>query len=245
MKLVGERRALAAAVLAFYAFLYLLQALLGGGDWGPALGAMGGVYALGFFSVVAGYFWARWYSIGVGLSGVISAAVGLWQMGPEPILLFVGVTHGLVPLALWGEGMSRSFDGREEWRARFHMDEAATHRLGRAVIRIGISLPYILLYALAPKPGSLDTTLLAIATLGLAGAGTWALFRLRTWGLLALTGATGLLALGAFGSATGSALAPAGVPAIGAGALAAIGALALGAALVPFARPVVDYVRGR
>lgn len=242
MKLVGERRAIAAAVLAFYAFVYLLLLLNPPEGWGKAFAAMSSVYALGFFGIVAGYFWARWYAIGLGLSGVITTAVSLWQMGPEPIFLFWGGTHAAIALAMWGEGMSRTFDGREEWRARFHMDEAATHRLGRAVIRIGISLPYILLYALAPRPDSLDQAVLAIAALGLAGAGTWALFRLRTWGLLALTGATALLAAGA---ATTGDVASAGTLAFDLGTIAAVAAVMLGAALLPFARPVVDYVRGR
>jgi hypothetical protein len=239
-RFVGERRAIAAAVLAFYAFLYLLSTLNPPGPgWEKALTAMTGVYAIGFLGVVAGYFWARWYTIGLGLSGVITTAVSIWQMGPEPIFLFYGGTHGAIALAMWGEGMSRAFDGREEWRARFHMDESATHRLGRAVIRIGISLPYILLYALAPRPDSFGEELLAIATLGLAGAGTWAMFRLRTWGLVALTGATALLAVGAASGDLGVAtVGPFAVP-------MAIGAIALGAAVLPFARPVVDYVRGR
>lgn len=256
-RFVGERRAIAAAVLAFYAFLWLVQVLAGPPEgWGKAFAAMTSVYALGFLGVVAGYFWARWYAIGLGLSGVITTVVSLWQMGPEPIFLFYGGTHAAIALALWGEGMSRSYDGREEWRARFHMDEAATHRLGRAVIRIGISLPYILLYALAPKPpAGLDETLLAVGALGLAGVGTWALFRLRTWGLVALTGATGLLAVGALSAlAGGLALGGAGAASPGPsfGPLAidttlyvTLATIALGAALVPFARPVVDYVRGR
>lgn len=244
MKLVGERRAIAAAVLAFYAFVYLLLLFNPPEGWGRAFAAMSGVYAIGFFGVVAGYFWARWYAIGLGLSGVITTAVSLWQMGPEPIFLFWGGTHGAIALALWGEGMSRTFDGRDEWRARFHMDEAATHRLGRAVIRIGISLPYILLYALAPRGAQgLDETLLAVGALGLAGAGTWALFRLRTWGLVALTGATGLLAVAA--ATTGGTVPMGGQLAIDLGMCVTLGAVALGAALVPFARPVVDYVRGR
>ena len=32
------------------------------------------------------------------------------------------------------------------------MDENAVQRLGSSVIRAGVSLPFVLLYALAPKP---------------------------------------------------------------------------------------------
>lgn len=252
-RLVGERRAVAAAVLAFYAFVYLLLLLNPLPGWERAFGAMAGVYALGFFGVVAGYFWARWYAIGVGLSGVISAVVSIWQIGPEPVLVFLGATHGAISLALWGEGVSRAFDGREEWRAKFHMDEHAVHRLGRAVIRIGISLPYILLYALAPKQG-MDAvqTATAVLALGLAGTGLWGLLRLRTWGLLALAGATALLTVGAIdlmagGGAiavmTDGGIAPGRAVGIDLGTCALVGAALLAAALAPFARPALDFVR--
>ncbi|HWU90913.1 MAG TPA: hypothetical protein VN253_26790, partial [Kofleriaceae bacterium] len=83
MKLVGERRALAAAVMVFYFLLYSLFAVLGViPELTKALAALAGVYGLAFFALVAGYFWARWYAVGVGLYGVITAAVGMWQLGP-------------------------------------------------------------------------------------------------------------------------------------------------------------------
>jgi len=245
-RFAGERRAIAAAVLLFYGFMYLVLLLNSPPGWERAFAAMSGAYAVGFFALVAQYFWGRWYAIGLGLSGVITAAVSLWQMGPEPVFLFYGGTHAAIALTLWGDGMSRAFDGREEWRTRFHLDEHAVHRLGRAVIRIGISLPYVLLYALAPRAGSsLEHALLAVATLGLAGAGTWALLRLRTWGLVALTGAVGLLAIGV-GSAGAAYVSGFGVDlGLDLGACAGVAAAVLAAAMVPFARPVVDYLRAR
>lgn len=243
-RLVGERRAIAAAVLAFYSFVYLLLWLNPPPGWENAFAAMAGVYAIGFFGVVAGYFWARWYAIGLGLSGVITTAVSVWQMGPEPIFLFWGGTHGVVALTLWGDSLAKGFDGRDEWRARFHLDELAVHRLGRAVIRIGISLPYILLYALAPRGSSaVEDTLVAVAALGLAGAGTYAMLRLRTWGLVALTGAAGLLALGAISGPGALAGGVAPIGAVSLAACAALGATLIGSALLPFVRPVADYLR--
>ena len=240
--LTGERRAVAAAVLAFYSFIYLLLMILQPvPDWETAFGAMAGVYALGFFGIVAGYFWARWYVIGLGLSGVITTLVSLWQMGPEPVFLFWGGTHGAVALAMWGESMAKNFDGRAEWRERFHMDEHAVHRLGRAVIRIGISLPYVLLYALAPKPDSAAETMLALGALGFATAGTWAIFRLRTWGIVALAGAAAALAAGAVHGG----VAPAGAIGLNLGACAAVASILLFAAVVPFVRPAAQFLRGR
>src|SRR3954464_8839022 len=123
MKFVGERRALAAVTFAFYFLVYLVVALQGiAGELSPAFYALAGVYGLAFFALVAGYFWARWYAIGVGLYGVITGAVGLWQMGPEPIIVFLGGTHLLAVVSLWGSSMATSYDGQTAWREKLHMD---------------------------------------------------------------------------------------------------------------------------
>jgi hypothetical protein len=157
-----------------------------------ALYALAGVYGLAFFALVAGYFWARWYAVGVGLYGLITAAVGMWQIGPEPILIFIGATHAAATLSLWGNAMSEGYDGQTAWREKLHMDENAVQRLGRSVIRAGVSLPMVLLYALAPKPGSAELVLSLVA-LGLVGFGFRAMVRLRTWGVMAVGVAGGLL----------------------------------------------------
>ncbi len=194
MKLVGERRALAAAIMAFYFLVYAVLALQQVmPPLTPALAAIAGVYGLAFFSLVAGYFWARWYSVGVGLYGVITSAVGMWQMGAEPVLLFIGGTHLAATLFLWGNTMAVSYDGQTAWREKFHMDDNAVQRLGRSVIRAGVSLPFVLLYALAPKPES-ASLIAAIVALALTGLGIRALIQLKTWGVLAL-GAAGVLLL--------------------------------------------------
>jgi hypothetical protein len=237
MKLVGERRALAAIVFAIYFLLYLALAMA---DLQPgldkALYALAGVYGLAFFALVAGYFWARWYAVGVGLYGIITAAVGMWQIGPEPILVFIGATHGAATLALWGNAMSEGYDGQTAWREKLHMDESSVQRLGRSVIRAGVSLPMVLLYALAPKPGSAEL-IVALVALGLVGFGFRAMVRLRTWGVLAVGVAGGLL-VGVAGieMATTHANELAALkPALG-------GALLLAAA-APWLRPIARYVR--
>src|SRR4051812_50201821 len=105
MKLVGERRALAAAIMAFYFLLYGVMAVSQlAPDFTKAFAAISGVYGLAFFALVAGYFWARWYCVGVGLYGVITAAVGIWQIGAEPILLFIGGAHKAAPGVPGGGG---------------------------------------------------------------------------------------------------------------------------------------------
>lgn len=192
MKLVGERRALAAAIMAFYFLIYAAIAyaqLLP--DFTRAMTAMAGVYGLAFFALVAGYFWARWYAVGVGLYGVILSAVGIWQVGAEPVFVFVGGTHLAATVFLWGHAMSEPYDGQTAWREKFHMDDSAVQRLGRAVIRAGVSLPFILFYALAPKPDPAAAAL-SLGVLVLAAAGLRGLIQLKTWGVLAL-GAAGAL----------------------------------------------------
>jgi hypothetical protein len=236
MKLVGERRALAASVMAFYTLLYGLVALSDVvPDFGRAFAALAGVYGLAFFSLVAGYFWARWYAVGVGLYGVITGVVGIWQLGAEPVLLFVGGTHLAATLLLWGQAMSQPYDGQTEWRQRFHMDENSVQRLGKSVIKAGVSLPFILLYALMPRPEG-ASMLAPLVALALAGLGFRAVVRLRTWGVMAL-GAAGVLML----SLATADVATAGLstavmkPAI-AGAL-------LIAAAVPFLAPMIRWLR--
>ncbi|HTJ44096.1 MAG TPA: hypothetical protein VL463_18445, partial [Kofleriaceae bacterium] len=178
MKLVGERRALAAAILIFYGGLYLLAALSGAlpPEYTTAFAAVGAVYGIAFFGIVAGYFWARWFAMGVALSGVISGVVSIWQLGPEEVLLFFAGTHLAAVLFLWGDAMAQPFDGQEAWRQRFHIDDNARQRLGKAVIRAGVSLPYVILYALAPKPGSSAIeTILALAAAVFAFGGVYGL----------------------------------------------------------------------
>jgi hypothetical protein len=238
-RFTGERRALAAAVMAFYAFIFFLVAMAPPPGWGACFAALSGVYGLGFFALVAGYFWARWFAIGVGISGAVSAAISMWQIGPEPVLVFWGATHISASLILWGNGMAKAFDGRAEWRARFHMDENATHKLGRAVIRAGISLPYVVMYALAPRQDSM-TELVVIGGAGLAIAGIWGLIRMRTWGIAAMAGGAAVLVstLSDSGYATAHGTGyTLDLTAVGLGA-----AMLLFAAVAPFVTPAARYV---
>lgn len=221
--LVGERRALVAAILAFYGMMLLLSGLFGGGvppEIRPMIIALGALYAVAFFGLVAGWFWGRWYSAGLGMWGVVTGLFGMWQMGPEPVLVFFAATNAAVPLLLAGEAMAAGFEGREDWRTRFHLDDNAVHRLGKSVTRAAMSLPWLLLWAFMPKPAPE----LALAAAALGTAGVFGLLRMRTWGLLALTGATGA----------------AGVEVAGAPSLVGVVVVvALAAAVAPLARPLM------
>ena len=192
MKLVGERRALAAAILVFYGLLYSAAAIAGyAGPNGNAFLALGSCYGLAFFGLVAGYFWARWFAIGVAFFGVIQGGVSLWMIGAEPIVVFIGGTHLFTVIALWGSAMAGPFEAQTTWREKFHMDDNAVQRLGRSVMRAGVSLPFVLLYAFAPKPDT-ASFIGALAALGLAAGGARALVQMKTWGVLAL-GAAGMV----------------------------------------------------
>ncbi|MDX2091014.1 MAG: hypothetical protein SFX73_24355 [Kofleriaceae bacterium] len=236
MKLVGERRALAAAVFAFWFLAYGMLVLSGAlpPEFGKAFMALAGVYGLAFFSLVAGYFWARWYAVGVGLYGVITAAVGMWQLGTEPLLMFIGGTHLAATLLLWGNAMSQPYDGQTAWREKLHMDDNAVQRLGRSVIRAGVSLPFILLYALAPKPEG-EAALLALLAMVLAGVGFRGLVKAKTWGVLSI-GAAGALTV-----ALAAAQLYMGAPETLAVYPALAGSLML-AAVAPFFGPIARYL---
>lgn len=239
MKLVGERRALAAAVFAFYFLAYGMMVLSGAlpPEFGKAFAAISGVYGLAFFSLVAGYFWARWYAVGVGLYGVITSAVGVWQIGAEPVLVFIGGTHLAATLLLWGNAMAEPYDGQTAWREKLHMDDHAVQRLGRSVIRAGVSLPFVLLYALMPKPEA-ASTVLALLAFGLTAVGFRALVKARTWGVLALGAAGALMvALAATDLAMGASELWAVRPALG-------GALLL-SACAPWFAPMSRWVTAR
>jgi hypothetical protein len=240
MSLVGERKALAAAVLAMYTLMYLVNALFAPAEELKLLFvALSSLYGLAFFSLVAGYFWARWFAIGLGLFGVTGAIMAMVQIGVDYTFLFYGGTHALVSLFLWGNKMSTDFDGRTEWRERFHLDESATRRLGKAVIRIGITLPVLIIYGLAPRVDMLES-LLMLGVVAVAGLGVVGVLRMRTWGILAL-------AASAFAVA-GSALVSSRFACLGQGVglelpvTAGVLSLMLLACVAPFAVPIRRYL---
>src|SRR5258706_9943542 len=106
IKFVGARRVLAALVLAFFFYVYAKQALDTEGAFARVAWAMAGVYGLAALGLIAGFFWARWYAVGVGLFGLIVAVVITWQIGElwGPIM-FLGGTHLFVSLGLCGQAM--------------------------------------------------------------------------------------------------------------------------------------------
>lgn len=253
----GERRALALLCLGFYATVFAmfgLAALDAFPEWAPCFLALGGCYALGFFALGAGWFWGRWFALGLGSSGVTTAllAVVTSRQFPPALVLF-GVMHGLVVVALLGARVAALNDGQEGWRKRWGLDDKGVARVRRSVTRAATSLPSLIMFALAPRQ---DQEWLATTAAALGLSGLWGLLRGRTWGVLAL-GAGGVSALLAalsvrpdglavlangyarpFADAfwpTASTLAP----------FAVFGGALLLAAAAPFVRPSLAYLRRR
>jgi hypothetical protein len=257
MALVGERKACGAAVLAFFTSIFSLNALAGPPNLAPLFGGLAGIYGIAFFGVVAGWFWARWYATGVAFSGVAMAAMLGFQIGLDPIVWIWGGAHAIVLACLLGQGPASAFDARTDWRHKWHMDDHAANKLGKAVQRAGASLPYLVMAGLAPKQGmSAVSALAAIAALALGVAGVRALVRMRSWGVLAMGGAAALSLVAAVGTVSvllpAASVAQAGLVHTGFPVAAAIwtGAGAIAAALLvaaclPFARPALRYLRGK
>lgn len=221
-----------------YGFLYLLVTMQAPEGWGAAFGSLSFIYATGFVGVVAGYFWARWFVVGLGISGFMTGVISLLQLGVmEPSLVFYAGTHLAVTGLLWGNGMAKHFDGKPEWRKKFHLDENATNRLGKSVIRVGVSLPYVVLFALAPREGS------ELAIIGGASVlfGAWGLSKMRTWALPAMAVGAITMLIAAIGEPMLVPLQERVAMNLDLVAFGAIGFTML--ALAPFAGPVFNFLK--
>lgn len=232
MRFIGERRAIAAAVLSFFMLQLLLSGLLDDGPLRAVLLGLGLAYLVAFIGVVAGWFWARWYTLGLAFSGVVLAVMVGWQNGFIGLVYVLGGSHLAVALSLLGDEVASFYDGRKDWRARWKMDENAVNRLGKAVMRAGASLPYLIVAGLGPKQGM---GVGAIAALVLGAVGLSALVRMRTWGIFALAGAAGAAVAASFGAASLDLVPWGPAPLLAAGLLTA--------AVIPFAAPICRSLR--
>ncbi len=189
--LAGERKALALLCLAFYtAFFGLLSLLLWNAPpdqpevraWWGCFAAFAACYGLGFFALGAGWFWARWFAIGLGYSGV---TVAFWsivtQRAIDPVIAFYGATHGVILLFLQGKQLIAEFDAKPGYRKILGLDEPGVQRVRATVTRAAATLPTLILIALAPREGAEG---LLAAALGVVGI--WGLLRARTFGALSL-----------------------------------------------------------
>jgi len=247
---LGERRALALLLLAFYATIFFLLALGQAGQWQRCFGALSVAYVMAFFALASEWFWGRWVASGIGLSGVATGVLGLLTSGWNPGLAVWAGLHAAIYVPLLGAPMACKCDDASRWRERYHVDSSAGERIRRAVQRAAMALPTLILYALAPGPGQAPAWLiLGSVVLGLSG-----LLRLRFWGVLILvTGASvtvGALVLGVGFPASQSAGATTALVALSPsailnmhGVVGAVGALCLLGAAAPFVRPAIESLR--
>jgi hypothetical protein len=247
----GERKACALVCLAFYtAFFSLLSLLLYNAPpdqpeiraWWACFAALGATYFVSFFALGAGWFWARWFAMGLGYSGVTLAGWGIiTQRTIDPVMAFYGLTHGVILLFLQGQRLAEEFDAKPEWRQALGLDEKAVVRVRQSVTRAATSIPTLIFIALAPREGAEGLIAASLAVVGILG-----LLQLRTFGVLALLGAGLLLPFAAFLHPTygTSALGPFGSPHLMQG-LSILTAALLVSAAAPFLRPIARFIAGR
>jgi hypothetical protein len=238
--LVGERKALALLCLAAYATLFALMGLIAMSqipEWTACFFAMAACYGVGFFAVAAGWFWGRWFAVGLGYSGLTMAIMAIVATRDLSVAMLVfGAMHGLMAICLLGEKMQAVYEARTDWRQRWKLDDQGVARVRASVTRAASSLPSLILWVLAPREGA------EVALLALAGIGLFGLLRGRAWGVLVL-GASGFAAIaGAAASAISGHTEPLafgdGAGVIPSGWLAAAAGVALLAATAPFARGI-------
>jgi hypothetical protein len=243
--MVGIRRAIALLLLGFYVTQFAMTAWLGPDDVFACYLGLSLCYGLAFVGLAAEWFWARWFGIGVGNFGSLLLLV-LFKTGPEPIIVFFGTTHLAISLLLMGEGMASRYEHSAATRERWNFHEDSLVLMRRAVRSAGSTLPFLILYALAPRPEALQ-----LAAFGLGVAGVYGLLRARTWGVFALGGAglaaladgLGLLGAPSVGYLLLSPLAPHGSTWMVYGPV--FGILAGGLLLVPiaFTAPILRHLR--
>jgi hypothetical protein len=241
------RRALAGLGLSAFVTLYLLVSLNAPEGLAPALVALAACYAVAFVAVVAEWFWGRWFASGLGWSGIMVAIASLAMLGWTPALAIFGGVHVMVVVALAGNKMAVRYDLQEGWRQRYKMDEFGVARLRKTVTRAAASLPSLIFWALGPKEGQGLALGGALAALALAAGGLRGVIRMRTWGVVSLGAACLLVAL--FGRVTDFLTAPIGDLGMLANQIELVGPtlgfVLLAGAVLPFARPLIAFLRNR
>jgi hypothetical protein len=255
MGLERTRRALALLPLAVFVLLYGMLALLLDPSWRPAFVGLAFCYLIGFVSLGAEWFWARWYCTGLAWSGLMVGVFGMVSVGLVPPLVIYTTMHGAIVLLLRGKTLSALYEGQTAWRTRFELDEHGVSRVGSAVSRTSASLPALIMWALGPKqPEQLVTTTISSHVFGQWAAAValvlclWSLVSLlrgRALGALLLTAATSVtLAALPLSVSTSGCTSQAGLDCLFAGAVIAA-PIALMAANLPFIGPLQRYLRGR
>lgn len=186
--MVGIRRALALLLLGFYVTQFAMTSWLGPDEMFACYLGLALCYGLAFVGLAAEWFWSRWFAIGVGNFGSLLLLV-LFKTGFDEMIAFFGFTHLAIAVFLLGEGMAARYEHSEATAERWNFQEESLLLMRRATLSAGSTIPFLILYALAPRPDAIQITALVAGAAGLFG-----LLRGRVWGALAMGGA-GLLAL--------------------------------------------------
>ena len=195
--MVGIRRALALLLLGFYVTQFAMTAWLGPEEMFACYLGLALCYGTAFIALGAEWFWGRWFAMGVGNFGSLLLLV-LFKVGFDPMIAFFGFSHLAIAVFLLGEGMAARYEHSEATAERWNFQDESLLLMRRATLSAGSTIPFLILYALAPRPDVVQLGALGLGVIGLA-----ALLARRTWGALAIGGA-GLLALldatGVFGT---------------------------------------------
>jgi hypothetical protein len=245
--LAGERKACALVCLSFYTALFgVLALLLANAEpelraWWACFAALAACYGLSFFALGAGWFWARWFAIGLGYSG---ATLAFWtvvtQRTIEPVMAFYGITHGIIALFLQGQKLVEEFDAKPDWRKALGIDENGIIKVRHSVTRAAASLPTLIVIALAPREGAEGLWIAALGIAGLIG-----LLSLRTAGVLALFAAGLLLPLPMLGHHHYAEIYPMFLPSSTIHIMGLFAAGLLLSASLPFLRPMAQFLKQR
>jgi len=189
---VGERKALSLLFFSVFVNLYALVALIlyGSGENGALFAALSCCYAIGFFAVASGWFWGRWFFVGLAYSGLTMA---LWSIviskQIDGFIVFYGALHGISALCLQGQLMEKTYEGQSGWKEQLQIDEQTAKKIGTTVVRVASSLPAVLALLLAPR----ETDQLLVFSAGAFLLSMYFLIKGRSLGLVLIP--VGIIAL--------------------------------------------------
>lgn len=161
--------------------------------------SLAAIYLAGAAGVLLRWFWARWFGVGVAWWGAMAGGSLMLMTGVSLFLIAFTLSHFVVVMLLSGAEMVAAYEGREDWRKKYALDERGVARVGSLVTNLGTLLPFAAFYAFFPRGADVGGPV----GLALAAIGTIAILRMRTWGLFAIAAGGVTLASAAGEGATG------------------------------------------
>lgn len=199
-----------------------------------------------------GWFWARWFGLGIGLVGTLQMCVWFGmnpQMIHRPEMLLQGIAFPSMLVLLAGRAMRAHYEGNGSPRNAWRFSAASVRLLAWAVVLNIATAPMLLLHACIDPAMALEVRLGVIAVGLCVVAGVVAVIRQRAVGLFLMPlGGVGTMVIGLHALPTLQAAVACGdmhqqlvdLSAVAAFPAGVIGALA---SALAFARPVLHFVR--